>query len=155
MADGAPVLPVAAARLPAAGIEGGLQVQGLAGDDLFVMDDNSATTMLDGGEGSDAASYRFDEAGYGITAGITFDLSSLTTTSTPTQLADGRGGIDRAQVGHLRQQVRSLSPQSTLDRGYSVVRDLDGHVISDAAKVKKGQQLKVRLAKGELGAVAE
>ena len=59
------------------------------------------------------------------------------------------------QVGHLRQQVRSLSPQSTLDRGYSVVRDLDGHVISDAANVKKGQQLKVRLAKGELGAVAE
>ena len=59
------------------------------------------------------------------------------------------------QVGHLRQQVRSLSPQSTLDRGYSVVRDLEGHVISDSAKVKKGQQLKVRLAKGELGAVAE
>ena len=58
-------------------------------------------------------------------------------------------------VGHLRQQVRSLSPQSTLDRGYSVVRDLAGHVISDAAKVAKGQQLKVRLAKGELEAVAE
>ena len=59
------------------------------------------------------------------------------------------------QISHLRQQVRSLSPQSTLDRGYSVLRDLNGHVISDAAKVKKGQQLKVRLAKGELGAVAE
>lgn len=59
------------------------------------------------------------------------------------------------QIGHLRQQVRSLSPQSTLDRGYSVIRDLEGHVISDAAKVKKGQQLKVRLAKGELGAVAD
>jgi exodeoxyribonuclease VII large subunit len=59
------------------------------------------------------------------------------------------------QIGHLRQQVRSLSPQSTLDRGYSVIRDLDGHVISDAATVKRGQQLKVRLAKGELGAVAE
>lgn len=59
------------------------------------------------------------------------------------------------QIGHLRQQVRSLSPQSTLDRGYSVIRDLDGHVISDAAAVKKGQQLRVRLAKGELGAVAE
>lgn len=58
-------------------------------------------------------------------------------------------------VGHLRQQVRSLSPQSTLDRGYSVVRDLEGHVIADAAQVKKGQKLKVRLAKGELGAVAE
>ena len=58
-------------------------------------------------------------------------------------------------IGHLRQQVRSLSPQSTLDRGYSVVRDLDGHVIADAAEVKKGQKLMVRLAKGDLGAVAE
>jgi exodeoxyribonuclease VII large subunit len=54
------------------------------------------------------------------------------------------------QIGHLKQQVRSLSPQSTLDRGYAVLRDLDGHVISDAKKVKSGQQLKVRLAKGEI-----
>ena len=59
------------------------------------------------------------------------------------------------QIGYLRQQVRSLSPQSTLDRGYSVVRDLEGHVISDATTVSKGQKLKVRLAKGELGAVAD
>ncbi|AIC47786.1 exodeoxyribonuclease VII large subunit [Rhodoluna lacicola] len=59
------------------------------------------------------------------------------------------------QIGHLRQQVRSLSPQSTLDRGYSVVRDLNGHVISDPNQIKKGQRLKLRLAKGELGAVAE
>lgn len=59
------------------------------------------------------------------------------------------------QISHLRQQVRSLSPQSTLDRGYAVLRDLDGHVISDAGMVKKGQKFKVRLAKGELGAVAE
>lgn len=59
------------------------------------------------------------------------------------------------QIGHLKQQVRSLSPQSTLDRGYSVVRDADGHVISDAGKVKTGQKLRVRLAKGELGAIAE
>ncbi|MEN9970333.1 MAG: hypothetical protein RLZZ229_541, partial [Actinomycetota bacterium] len=31
-------------------------------------------------------------------------------------------------LSHLKQQVRSLSPQSTLDRGYSVVRDDKGHV---------------------------
>ena len=59
------------------------------------------------------------------------------------------------QISHLKQQVRSLSPQSTLDRGYSVVRDTAGHVISDAGTVKPGQKLRVRLAKGELGAVAE
>lgn len=63
--------------------------------------------------------------------------------------------VQTMQISHLRQQVRSLSPQSTLDRGYSVVRDSDGHVISDAKSVKKGQKLKVRLAKGELGAVAD
>jgi exodeoxyribonuclease VII large subunit len=59
------------------------------------------------------------------------------------------------QIGHLKQQVKSLSPQSTLDRGYSVVRDLAGHVITDSKTVKTGQKLKVRLAKGELGTVAE
>ena len=65
--------------------------------------------------------------------------------------------LDRefVQLSHLRQQVRSLSPQSTLDRGYSVVRDQDGHVISDASKVKSGQKLSLRLAKGELGATAD
>jgi exodeoxyribonuclease VII large subunit len=65
--------------------------------------------------------------------------------------------IDRefVSLGHLRQQVRSLSPQSTLDRGYSVVRDADGHVLSDASKVKSGQKLSMRLAKGELQATAD
>jgi exodeoxyribonuclease VII large subunit len=65
--------------------------------------------------------------------------------------------LDREQLGlsHLRQQVRSLSPQSTLDRGYSVVRDADGHVISDAIQVAAGTKLKIRLAKGELAATAD
>jgi exodeoxyribonuclease VII large subunit len=58
-------------------------------------------------------------------------------------------------LSHLKQQVRSLSPQSTLDRGYSVVRDDKGHVIADASKVKTGQKLKIRLAKGELGVISE
>ncbi|MEY4043028.1 MAG: hypothetical protein RL529_595 [Actinomycetota bacterium] len=65
--------------------------------------------------------------------------------------------LDREELGlsHLRQQVRSLSPQSTLDRGYSVVRDSAGHVISDAEKVAAGTKLQVRLAKGELSVVTE
>lgn len=54
------------------------------------------------------------------------------------------------QIGHLKNQVQSLSPQSTLDRGYAVLRDESGHVITDAKKVKAGQALKVRLAKGEI-----
>jgi exodeoxyribonuclease VII large subunit len=56
---------------------------------------------------------------------------------------------------HLGQQVRSLSPQSTLDRGYSVVRDSAGKVIIDADSVKPGTDIKVRLAKGELSATSK
>ena len=65
--------------------------------------------------------------------------------------------LEREELGlsHLRQQVRSLSPQSTLDRGYSVVRDESGHVIADAGKVAAGTKLKVRLAKGELAVTAD
>jgi len=58
-------------------------------------------------------------------------------------------------LDHLKTQVRSLSPQQTLDRGYSVVRTPDGTVISDAANVKSGQKLGIRLAKGEIAATAD
>jgi exodeoxyribonuclease VII large subunit len=59
------------------------------------------------------------------------------------------------RLQHLGQQVRSLSPQSTLDRGYSVVRDAAGKVIIDAALVKPGTELKVRVAKGEIQATSK
>ena len=50
--------------------------------------------------------------------------------------------------------LRSLSPQSTLDRGYAVIRDESGQVITDPAKVTAGQALKLRVAKGDLEATA-
>ena len=56
---------------------------------------------------------------------------------------------------HLRTQVRSLSPQQTLDRGYSVVRTPEGKVLADAKNVKSGQKLSIRLAKGDFGATAD
>jgi exodeoxyribonuclease VII large subunit len=59
------------------------------------------------------------------------------------------------KIEHLRQLAASLSPQSTLDRGYSVVRDSEGHVITDPAKLKSGTKLKLRLAKGEATATAD
>ena len=50
--------------------------------------------------------------------------------------------------------LRSLSPQSTLDRGYAVIRDESGQVITDPANVTTGQALKLRVAKGDLEATA-
>jgi exodeoxyribonuclease VII large subunit len=57
-------------------------------------------------------------------------------------------------VTGLRGQVRALSPKLTLDRGYAVVRDKDGHVLTDPKKAKSGQKLRITLAGGDLGATA-
>ncbi len=64
-------------------------------------------------------------------------------------------GFETQALGHLSVQVKSLSPQSTLDRGYAVVRTDAGAVITDAAAVKPGTKLKLRVAKGELNATTE
>jgi exodeoxyribonuclease VII large subunit len=58
------------------------------------------------------------------------------------------------ELTNKRSLLRSLSPQSTLDRGYAVVRDPDGQVITDPKKVKTGTLLKLRVAKGDLDATA-
>jgi exodeoxyribonuclease VII large subunit len=55
----------------------------------------------------------------------------------------------------LRGAVRALSPQLTLDRGYAVVRDLDGHVLTRPKQAKAGQKLKITLSGGDLGATAD
>lgn len=76
-------------------------------------------------------------------------------------VGDARGAIDLIleregnKIETLRKLAVSLSPQSTLDRGYSVIRDEAGHVFSDASKIKTGTKLKLRLAKGETTATAD
>jgi exodeoxyribonuclease VII large subunit len=57
-------------------------------------------------------------------------------------------------LDHLRQQVRSLSPQSTLDRGYALVRTADGKVVLDPKTVAVGTALNLRVSKGSLDATA-
>ena len=57
------------------------------------------------------------------------------------------------ELGQVRARVRALSPQATLDRGYAVVLRADGAVLRDAADASPGDELRVRLASGELPAV--
>jgi exodeoxyribonuclease VII large subunit len=57
-------------------------------------------------------------------------------------------------LANKKSLLRSLSPQSTLDRGYAVVRDSDGKVITDPKMAKSGTLLKLRVAKGDLDATA-
>jgi exodeoxyribonuclease VII large subunit len=63
--------------------------------------------------------------------------------------------VERAssEVEHTLARLRSLSPLATLERGYAVVRRAsDGTVLRDPAAVTAGEDLRVRLAAGELGA---
>ena len=55
-------------------------------------------------------------------------------------------------IAGLRARVRALSPQATLDRGYSVVQLEDGSIARDAKSLRIGQKLRLRLAAGETNA---
>jgi exodeoxyribonuclease VII large subunit len=57
-------------------------------------------------------------------------------------------------LANKKNLLRSLSPQSTLDRGYAVIRDAEGNVITDPKMAKSGTLLKLRVAKGDLDATA-
>ena len=63
--------------------------------------------------------------------------------------------LAREELLHIYARVRSLSPQSTLDRGYSVVQRIDGSIARDPRVLSQGERLRIRLALGEIGAVVE
>ena len=60
--------------------------------------------------------------------------------------------LAQKELTQIKARVRALSPQSTLDRGYSVVQLADGSIVRDAKALKSGDQLRIRVAKGETGA---
>ena len=59
------------------------------------------------------------------------------------------------EIDHVRARVRSLSPQATLDRGYSVVQKSDGSIVRSPETLQRGDLLTLRLAKGVALATAE
>ena len=62
--------------------------------------------------------------------------------------------LAKEELKQIRARVRALSPQATLDRGYSVVQLADGRIVTDPKKLKQGDLLRLRLAKGETQATA-
>ena len=62
--------------------------------------------------------------------------------------------LAKEELKQIKARVRALSPQSTLDRGYSVVQLADGQIVTDPKKLKQGDLLRLRLAKGETQATA-
>ena len=63
--------------------------------------------------------------------------------------------LAKEELKQVKARVRALSPQATLDRGYSVVQLTDGQIVTDPKKLKRGDELRLRLAKGETKATAQ
>jgi exodeoxyribonuclease VII large subunit len=62
--------------------------------------------------------------------------------------------LAKEELKQIKARVRALSPQATLDRGYSVVQLSNGEILTDPKRLKAGEQLRMRLAKGEAVATA-
>jgi len=62
--------------------------------------------------------------------------------------------LAKEELKQVKARIRALSPQATLDRGYSVVQLADGQILTDPKKLKQGDFLRLRLAKGETQATA-
>jgi len=58
----------------------------------------------------------------------------------------------RERLEILAAALKQLSPVKVLERGYAVVFDADGRLLKDAAAVKVGANINVRLAAGKLDA---
>ena len=76
-----------------------------------------------------------------------------------------QGDLRRAllrQVERTQQRLKlasraltSLSPLATLERGYAIVTDAGGKVLTDSAAVARGAAIDVRLARGGLAATVD
>jgi exodeoxyribonuclease VII large subunit len=58
----------------------------------------------------------------------------------------------RNHLAQLFARLRALGPQATLDRGYALVLDQQGHPLSHAGRTSDGQAVRIVLSKGIVGA---
>jgi exodeoxyribonuclease VII large subunit len=63
--------------------------------------------------------------------------------------------LDRAHddIAHQRARARALSPLATLQRGYAVLQDAGGHVVTTVDDVEPQSAISVRVADGRIHAV--
>ncbi len=67
----------------------------------------------------------------------------------------GRLQRSGARLAQLGARLEALDPTATLARGYAIVRDDSGKVLTDAATVATGARVTAQLARGELGLSVE
>jgi exodeoxyribonuclease VII large subunit len=64
--------------------------------------------------------------------------------------------LERAtrRTGELRAQLRALSPQGTLDRGYAIAHRVGGEIVRTPDQAPAGTELVLTLANGAVDAVS-
>jgi exodeoxyribonuclease VII large subunit len=60
---------------------------------------------------------------------------------------------DSQRVDHLKTLLTSLSPLATLERGYAIVSNEQGQVVTDSSEANVGDTVSVRLHRGGLKTV--
>jgi exodeoxyribonuclease VII large subunit len=67
--------------------------------------------------------------------------------ATQTRLLQSRRALDRQTAS-----LEALSPVAILNRGYALVFDAKGQLVKDAARLKAGDEVSARLARGRVRA---
>ena len=71
------------------------------------------------------------------------------------QSTGNRIALAQEELTNLRTQVRTLSPQATLDRGYAVVLTQSGSIVRKASSLKAGEKIAIRVAQGVVAATTD
>jgi exodeoxyribonuclease VII large subunit len=61
----------------------------------------------------------------------------------------------RDRLQGLQQRLHALSPLGVLERGYAIALAPDGTVVRDAKRLRAGERVDVRVARGRFGAVVD
>jgi len=61
----------------------------------------------------------------------------------------------RARLERVTSQMEALSPVAILERGYALVFDASGKLVKDAGQVKTGDDIRARVARGEIAATVK
>ena len=60
---------------------------------------------------------------------------------------------EKHHILEVQKNILSLvNPKAVLDRGYAIVSTDDGHTVRDSREVEKGQNIRIRLGRGKVGA---
>jgi len=68
---------------------------------------------------------------------------------------EGELALGIEDLESLKAQLRTLSPQSTLDRGYAVVLTEAGEIVRTAAKLQPGDHISIKVAEGVVAATTD